>query len=72
MAGIQASRAYTLDGILEELPELPSGYFSFPVDDFFDNYVEELELRGLQDASAESGSRQGVFPNLFATRKGTR
>ena len=57
MAQIQAARANTLDTFLEELPEIPAGYFSFPVDDFFDNYVEELGQRGGQGSgSLPSGS----------------
>ena len=57
MAQIQAARQNTLDTFLEELPEIPAGYFSFPVDDFFDNYVEELGQRGGQGSGGlPSGS----------------
>lgn len=54
---MQVQRANTLDGILngdfDDLPELNAGYFSFPVDDFFDNYVDALgQQKGMQGVGA--------------------
>lgn len=54
---VQVQRANTLDGILngefDDLPELNAGYFSFPVDDFFDNYVDALgQQKGMQGNGA--------------------
>lgn len=56
---MQVEGSHSLDLLLDELPELPSGYFSFPVDDFFENYVEELGQRGLQNGSSETAPGTG-------------
>lgn len=65
MAQLQASRTNTLDRALNDidLPDLSNGYFSFPVDDFFGDYVDALGQRGIQGAgSLELTSAQGPFP----------
>ena len=50
----QASRANTLDRMLNDidLPDLSNGYFSYPVDDFFVDYVDALGQRGLQSSGS--------------------
>lgn len=55
MPEVQADRANTLDGILEELPDFSDGYFSYPVEDFFPQYVERLGQGGLQEPAQGSG-----------------
>lgn len=64
MAQIQASRASTFERILNDidLPDLPNGYFSHPVDDFFGEYVDALGQRGLQGSgSLELSTAPGAF-----------
>ena len=65
MPPVQATRADTLDGILDELPDFSDGYFSYPVDDFFPQYVERLGQGGVQEASQENGQFSHV--NLPST-----
>ena len=50
----QASRANTLDRMLNDidLPDLSNGYFSYPVEDFFVDYVDALGQRGLQSSGS--------------------
>ena len=55
----QASRQNTMD-LLDELPDIGNGFFSFPVDDFFGNYVEELGQRGMQGALPETGANPAI------------
>ena len=51
---LQATRANTLDRMLNDidLPDLSNGYFSYPVDDFFVDYVDALGQRGLQSSGS--------------------
>jgi hypothetical protein len=64
---VQVQRANTLDGILngdfDDLPELNAGYFSFPVDDFFDNYVDALgQQKGMQGVGATDPGTTTLSP----------
>ena len=68
MAQIQASRANTFERILNDidLPELPNGYFSHDVNDFFGDYVDALGQRGLQgsgvlELSSTPGENRGAY-----------
>lgn len=72
MSKIQAARANTLEGFLNELPELPSDYFSYPVDDFFDNYVEELGQRGLQQTTQPGGGEFLIGSDCLPNSKSLR
>lgn len=54
MTQIDASRASTFERMLNDmdLPELPNGFLSHPVDDFFGDYVDALGQRGLQGSGS--------------------
>lgn len=65
MGEIQASRANTLDRILNEidLPDPANGYFSYNVEDFFGDYVDALGQRGMQGSgSLEMSTLPGENP----------
>ena len=56
---MQASRANTLDGILDELPDLSDGYFSYEVDQLFPQYVDMLNTKGIEDTPMDRAPNGG-------------
>ena len=52
MGPAMTERADTLDGLLDELPDFSTSDL-FAVDQFWPNYVNALEQKGMQDAPME-------------------